>query len=123
MQNLNGEIFKNRRQDLNLTQNELALGITSQATICAIERGIVPNINILQPIMERLNLSYKEAFPNGFLPESRFDLIHSKLDKEHFRQVIEELNAIRQNSLCTSIDFQKYHYLYASAYFHYGKNR
>lgn len=52
-----GELIKQRRTDRKMTQEELATGICSHATICRIERGEqFPNYDSLQKILQRLGL-------------------------------------------------------------------
>lgn len=79
-----GEIIKNRRLELGLTQNDLAEGICAQALISRIEKGkLLPKKSILNQLEERLSLK-----PN--------QLIKVKQDADQFAQISNLKEVIRK---------------------------
>lgn len=71
-----GEIIKNRRIELGITQDELAGGICSVLTLSRIERGIqTPQDYTLAQIMQRLGLSGSEII----LAVNKKQLVFSRL--------------------------------------------
>lgn len=58
---IDGKIVKNRRRELGISQKELAVGITTQATISSFERNkVVPRSELLSKIALRLGLDLND---------------------------------------------------------------
>lgn len=78
-----GEIIRRRRQDLNLTQEQLSEGICEQATISRFENGTqTPSRNRIKALLQRLGL-----------PENRFYALLTK-NEEQIRILRDEISSL-----------------------------
>ncbi|MGX7351743.1 hypothetical protein RU97_GL001162 [Enterococcus canis] len=98
---MNIAVFIEARKKLNLSQNELAQGICTQATLSRFENnGQVPSLKILLQLCERLNLSIGEIFP-----KRQDDELIQALDQAEFYLITMEVEKMRQ--LLATIDDTK----------------
>ncbi|WP_415629641.1 XRE family transcriptional regulator [Oenococcus sicerae] len=117
---INGDVFKTRRNDLNMTQAELADGLTCQATISNLEiNGVLPNLDILEGLTRRLSLNVVDIFATGLVTNS-FTLLQRQLDNECYGKVQTGLKKIGRPSQDDFFKRQQYDYLCASSSFHGG---
>ncbi|EHN59727.1 helix-turn-helix domain-containing protein [Oenococcus kitaharae] len=121
MVSVNGEIFRQRRKELHLSQMQLADGIASQGTISSLECfGALPCMRILEEIMNRLHLSLEDVM--SINPASSvLNNLQKELDNEHYRRVFDGLENVNKNDIVFPKDKQRLLYLRASAYFHSGR--
>ncbi|WP_239644210.1 helix-turn-helix transcriptional regulator [Oenococcus oeni] len=118
---IDGNLFRNRRKELKMTQVELASNLTSQTVVCSLEHGVIPKLEVLAEIMQRLSLSLEDVFPNSPFCLSKLDELKIKLDNENYRQVWSGLEKIKKTALVSSVEKQKFYYLSASSAFHDGR--
>ena len=86
---MNIERFIEARKQANLSQEELAQGICTQATLSRFERGgNVPSIKILTRLCNRLALDMAELFKS--VSDSREEMIEKRLHDAEFDLIISE---------------------------------
>lgn len=96
---LNNQILKRRRVDLNITQTQLAGRLTTQATISKMEStGFIPTLEILIPTLEKLNLTLEETLLKS---ETRLTVLKNinELISTSPREAIKQIEKIQENSL------------------------
>lgn len=77
-----GEIIRQRRQDLGLTQDQLSEGICEQVTLCRFENGLqMPSRNRICALLQRLGL-----------PDNRYYALLSR-HEEQIKSLQEEIHA------------------------------
>ncbi len=97
-----GYIIKNRREELRLSQEELAEGICSVSTLSRIENGErMPSKNHYEMLMQRLGYSaismdYYTDKSDFLLHELKFKIRHAYIESEYdlCRELLEELIAL-----------------------------
>ncbi|MBF6978122.1 helix-turn-helix transcriptional regulator [Aerococcaceae bacterium zg-BR22] len=93
--------IKELRLQQNMTQSDLAEGITNQSIISKIEKGLLsPDIELLQQICNRLNISLTTLLndDNSYLTIST-DYIESLLDKRDYVNLEIYLSTLNTSSL------------------------
>ncbi|RKQ29351.1 helix-turn-helix domain-containing protein [Oceanobacillus halophilus] len=113
---MNIQRFIDARKAQGLSQNELAEGICTQATLSRFENnGQVPNLKILIKLCNRINLPLSELFPKVGV---KYSEIVEKMNKAEFFLITSKYE--KANSLIDSIDISqiedtqlvlRYHYL------------
>ncbi|WP_404975274.1 helix-turn-helix domain-containing protein [Weissella paramesenteroides] len=104
---MNTEHFIETRKRLSLSQEELAQGICTQATLSRFESGgSIPSVKILTQLCHRLGLSIavlfrtqadsRGEFINDTLNQAEFDLIISEYD--HANQKLDELELTEEEN-------------------------
>lgn len=97
-----GYIIKNRREELQLSQEELAEGICSVSTLSRIENGErMPSKNHYEMLMQRLGYSaismdYYTDKSDFLLHELKFKIRHAYIEKEfgQCRRLLEKLTSL-----------------------------
>ncbi|MCC5895482.1 MAG: helix-turn-helix transcriptional regulator [Alkalibacterium sp.] len=89
-----GELIKNRRKDLNMTQGELAEGICTQAMVSKIERGdLEPNGNLIEKLSKKLRVTVSYFYgEESIYSQDNFlitlkNLIYEELNQSHMDRV------------------------------------
>ncbi|WP_354631329.1 helix-turn-helix domain-containing protein [Levilactobacillus brevis] len=92
---MNIDIFIETRKRLHLSQNQLAAGICTQATLSKFERnGKVPSLKILLQLCDRLELTLNDLFPLNYDEDS----VRSRtLEEAEFQLLVEEYDQVRAN--------------------------
>ncbi|WP_239644513.1 hypothetical protein [Oenococcus oeni] len=101
---IDGNLFRNRRKELKMTQVELASNLTSQTVVCSLEHGVISKLEVLAEIMQRLSLSLENVFPNSPFCLSKLDELKIKLDNENYRQIWSGLEKIKKTALVSSVE-------------------
>ncbi|MBS4461749.1 MULTISPECIES: helix-turn-helix transcriptional regulator [unclassified Facklamia] len=96
--------IKDLRLQLNMTQNDLAKGITSQSVISKIEKGLIsPDIDLLQQICERLNTSLATLLDEDYKTITlNTDYIDSLLEKRDYVHLEKYLSTLDISSLSSN---------------------
>ncbi|GEO73792.1 XRE family transcriptional regulator [Levilactobacillus namurensis DSM 19117] len=107
-----GDKVKQYRKQKNLSQQELASGICTQATVSLMEkRNKVPSIKIILQICRRLNVSLDDILAGvGSSLDEQFDRISLAVradDYDHASQLIDQLD---MGSVQNAFDRERYHY-------------
>lgn len=99
-----GDIIKNRREELKITQEELCLGICDRKTLSRIENGKNPPTSfVLNSILERLGLStdmyYSLVFAENFaVANLQYEIISANSDRNFTKssQLLEKLKTYNE---------------------------
>ncbi|MBK0348700.1 helix-turn-helix domain-containing protein [Aerococcaceae bacterium zg-ZJ1578] len=96
--------IKDLRLQLNMTQRDLAEGITSQSVISKIEKGLIsPDIDLLQRICERLNTSLATLLDEDYKTITlNTDYIDSLLEKRDYVHLEKYLSTLDISSLSSN---------------------
>lgn len=116
---MNIEKFIITRKEKGFSQQELAAGICTQATLSRLENnGQVPTMKILIQLCRRLQLTLDELFPKVGVPESQ---LTQKMDRAEFNLVTSEYQAAQDiletiNESDVTNDEQHWRFLYLRGY-------
>ncbi|MFD1410476.1 helix-turn-helix domain-containing protein [Lapidilactobacillus gannanensis] len=116
---MNIERFVLTRKKMGFSQQELAAGICTQATLSRLENnGQIPTMKILIQLCRRLQLTLDELFPKVGVPESQ---LNQKMDRAEFNFVISEYQAAQKivdsiNEQDAANDEQHWRFLYLRGY-------
>ncbi|KAA8324412.1 helix-turn-helix transcriptional regulator [Leuconostoc carnosum] len=109
-----GQVIRDARKKMHLSQVELAEGITTQATISLVEnQDRVPNADVLLAILDRLNLDISQFVSGDFLTQKAKELLaRVVLQRDH--NAIEEFHEFEKALSQNSPTLQAYYILKAS---------
>ncbi|GAF41053.1 hypothetical protein JCM14202_2971 [Agrilactobacillus composti DSM 18527 = JCM 14202] len=112
---INLEKFIARRKALGLSQQELAAGICTQATLSKLERnGRIPSLKIMTQLCERLDLTLNDLLltdPNTSLVKATLEKAEFELITLEYAQAKAQLAKINTKDLPDTLTEMTYYYL------------
>lgn len=107
-----GNKVKQYRKQKNMSQQELADGICTQATVSLMEKkDKIPSIKIMLQVCRRLNVALTDVLAGvGGSMDEQFDQISDAIRANEFNVASKRLGAINMNELATAFDRERYHY-------------
>ncbi|WP_341779611.1 helix-turn-helix transcriptional regulator [Levilactobacillus sp. HBUAS70063] len=107
-----GNKVKQYRKQKNLSQQELAEGICTQATVSLMEKkNKVPSIKIILQICRRLNISLDDVLSGlGSGLDEQFNCISTAVRREDFALAAEMLAKMNMTNVQNGFDRERYHY-------------
>ncbi|WP_143462806.1 helix-turn-helix transcriptional regulator [Levilactobacillus enshiensis] len=107
-----GNKIKQYRKQKNLSQQELAEGICTQATVSLMEKkNKVPSIKIILQICRRLNVSLGDILSGlGSSMDDQFEAISQSIRRDDYTTAGELLTKVNMTNVQNSFDRERYHY-------------
>jgi len=107
-----GSKVKQYRKQKNLSQQELADGICTQATVSLMEKkNKVPSIKIILQICRRLNISLSDVLSGlGSGMDEQFEAISVAIRREDYLVAASLLGKLEMTNVQNSFDRERYHY-------------
>lgn len=107
-----GNKVKQYRKQKNMSQQELADGICTQATVSLMEKkNKIPSIKIMLQVCRRLNVSFNDILAGvGSGMDEQFDEISVAIRQENFREAADLLAAVEMSDVASAFDRERYHY-------------
>ncbi|WP_125713975.1 helix-turn-helix domain-containing protein [Companilactobacillus kedongensis] len=114
-----GQTIQNKRKSLNLSQEELADGICTQAVISKIEnQNTPPSINFLIAICQKLHLTLDQVFsefsslPSSNMTQDKFQILDNAVQDDDYKTIEAEILTIKESTL-PSREKAHLHFLFA----------
>ncbi|WP_125545929.1 helix-turn-helix domain-containing protein [Levilactobacillus lindianensis] len=107
-----GSKVKQYRKQKNLSQQELAEGICTQATVSLMEKkNKVPSIKIILQICRRLNISLNDVLSGlGSGMDEQFDDVAGAIRREDYALADDLLGKVNMTNVQNAFDRERYHY-------------
>ncbi|MFD1456074.1 helix-turn-helix transcriptional regulator [Levilactobacillus lanxiensis] len=107
-----GNKVKQYRKQKNMSQQELADGICTQATVSLMEKkNKIPSIKIMLQVCRRLNVSLTDVLAGvGSSMDEQFDEISLAIRRSDYTAAADSLEEIDMNEVATAFDRERYHY-------------
>ncbi|MCV3296897.1 helix-turn-helix domain-containing protein [Oenococcus kitaharae] len=111
---INGRLIKEAREKLNLSQGELARGITNQASISLLEKNNrAPSVKVLSQISDRLNVDLNDLLgnPNKIKFQDQLSKAEQAAQQYNYQAALDILDGIDISAIHNDRDRARYGFL------------